>query len=247
VIVRVTAAALGLAAATMGVGADKNAPLRTMTYAVDFTVRSSQTNHISALAPDANRAIGPGSSNIEEHGFTIDDSGTLQVVVVAATADGGLVTDVKYDGKQTHQPLIRVAIAKDGRLLYDPKQPLSEPAARVLPLLARETFSKRELAAGTAWSEPVQAPAKGSTTYRVVTVAAPDVTVAVSATLDVPGSAGFSEHEDGTLTFATDVLAPLRWDVLIHVMRTRVGGAETTDGHLTARLTGDTFPRRSKP
>jgi len=235
--------ALG-AAAFATADAAPAAPLRSLTFAVVYTVTTMQDNHISGLTGDPNKTLGPQSGMSEQHGFAVDDSGTMRIDVIAATTDGGLVTDVAFDGKVTHQPVIRVAITKDGRLLYDPKLALSMQAARVLPLLARGMFGNRELAAGVSWSDPAAAPAHGATSYVVKSVDAPRVTVAVTTTIELAGPQGFDEHDDGTLTFATDVLAPLRWDLLAHLRRGSVQGTEVTDSHLTATLTGDTFAKK---
>jgi hypothetical protein len=211
-------------------------PLRILTFDVTYFVVTSQENHISGLGALA----GQGASN-ESHGFAVDDAGVLSVDVIAATGDGGLVVDTRYDGKTTRQPTVRIAIASDGSLGYDPKANLSGATLRVLPFLARGLVKDRELRAGVSWSIPILAPASGSTTYRVTHVEAPVATIAITTDVTVKGPQGFDQHEDGTLVYEVDRLVPQRVDEQMRLHRFSIGGTETTDTHVVVTLEKDSL------
>jgi hypothetical protein len=213
-------------------------PLRTLTFEVRYAVSSTREQRISGLS--YGQSSGPTSATV---GLGGDDSGTMTVNVVAATADKGLVVDVSYNGKTTKQPPIRVAILSDGRLGYDPKTPICDQALQVLPLLARGMFLDRELAQGVSWSTPYAAPVTGTKSYRVTAVSGMRVTFAVSSSMTLGGPQGFDEHTDGTLEYEVDAQAPLRLDVQTRGHRVTPDGLETTDTSLSATLQSDTLPR----
>jgi hypothetical protein len=220
-------------------------PLRTLVFSVAYSITSTSEHRISGLgggsmvSPDsANAAAGP---TMQSQGFAVDDSGTMVVDVVAATADKGLVVDVSYSGKTTTQPPIRVAILSDGRLGFDPKKPICDQALQVLPLLARGAFSDRELSTGVMWTVPFQPPLTGTKSYRVTGVTGADATFAVSSTVSTKGPQAFDEHSDGTLQYATDIQVPRRWDVQMRAHHFTPEGGETTDTRLTATLQSDTL------
>jgi len=222
-------------------------PLRTLVFQVAYSIVSTSEHRISGLGgssmtqPDStNAAAGPTSVS---QGFAVDDSGTMVVDVVAATADKGLVVDVSYNGKTTRQPPIRVAILSDGRLGYDPKKPICDQAIQLLPLLARGAFSDRELSTGVAWTVPFLPPLSGSKTYRVTGVTGADATFAVSTEVSTKGPQAFEEHSDGTLQYATDLQTPRRFDVQMRNRHFTPEGGQTTDTRLTATLQSDSLSK----
>jgi hypothetical protein len=189
-------------------------------------------------------ATSMGNAAVERR-ETVSDDGTLSVDVVAATADGGLVTDVSFTGKNEEQPKVRVAIFADGRLSYDPRQQLSLAATHVLPLLARGLVAQRAVDPGEEWRSSAPAPMQGTTTYRVTALRGEDATLAIDGIFSAPGPRGFSEHRQGTLVYATDRLCPLRYDVTA-ISRHQPAPEQfvTRNERVTATLVSDSFAKR---
>ena len=218
-------------------------PLRSLTFDVTYSLVSTSQRRISGLARD--NLIDPvvGSTTFTQS-FGVDDSGTMKVEVVAATADRGLVVDVSYDGKKTKQLPQRVAILPSGQLGYDLKNPICDQVAEVLPLLSRGLLLDREIAEGATWSEKFDGQVSEQRTYRVMRVSGTDATFEVETDMLVRGPDGFDGHETGTLDYATDKQVPRRWDVQLRTHRDRADVNQITDTHLVATLTSDSFAQR---
>jgi hypothetical protein len=223
-------------------------PLRTLTYEVAYSVQTTQETLVSNLmggnadgrahTPD----VGKGSVS---RGFGSNDRGTLTIDVIAATGDGGLVVDAAYEGREARQPVLRVAIMSDGRLLFDPKRSLSAQARRLLPLLSRGMIANRDVSPGSTWSTPFAPPAKGETTYHVTHRDDTRATIAITTDAAVAGPSGYDEHADGTATYATDVLCPTAYDIRIRVRQQLTPEKlESSDAHVTATLLRDTFAKK---
>jgi hypothetical protein len=175
----------------------------------------------------------------------VSDEGSLTVDVIGATGDLGLVVDAAFAGKNSHQPAIRIAIFPDGRLAYDPAKPLSVEAARLLPLLSRGLLNGRDVEAGMTWKTDAPAPAKGTTTYRIIDVHGTQATIGIESDIKVPGPRGYDEQDQGKTTYATDRVCP----VLVELQaRSRHSPSTeqyvTTNMHLTASLISDTFAKK---
>jgi len=218
-------------------------PLRSLTFEVTYSLVSTSQRRVSGLARD--NLVDPvvGSTSFSQS-FGVDDSGTLKVEVVAATADRGLVVDVSYDGRKTKQAPLRVAILPGGQLGYDLKHPICDQAAEVLPLLARGLLFDREIEEGASWSDGFDGRVSEQRTYRVVRVSGTDATFEVETNMRVRGPEGFEGHETGTLDYATDKQVPRRWDVLLRTHRDTADVNQVTDTHLVATLTSDSFAKR---
>lgn len=224
--------------------ADSLKPLRTLVYNVSYSVtviRREQTSGFggSALGDSSSTATGHGEV---ENKLSSDEQGTLTVAVVAASADGGLVTDVSFVGKNTAQSTIRVAITLDGQLSYNPNTPLSAEAARVLPFLARGLLTNHQVAAGESWNVSATEPATGQATYRIVSVEGTHAVIGIDSSLSLRGPRGFDEHTQGTTTYATDVLSPISID-LTSTARHQLppNQSDTTNSHLVATQVSDSF------
>ena len=230
--------------ATAARAADAPKPLRTLTYDVSYSLRSTQETNVSSLTggglTDKQREAEYGRGAVQR-GITTEDRGTLQIDVIAATGEGGLVVDATYTGKQSKQPPVRVAIFADGHLVYDPKNLLSTQALHVLPMLARGMLADRDVSPGSMWSQTFGPPVNGSAQYRVTQRGENAATIAIAADISVKGANGFDEHDDATTRYATDRLCPLSYDVRFRIRRTGVGQSLADDGHVVATLVSDTF------
>lgn len=224
--------------------ADTLKPLRTLIYNVSYSVTVIRREQTSGFGGST---LGDSTSTSQGHGavenkLSSDEQGTLTVAVVAASADGGLVTDVSFVGKNTAQSTIRVAITIDGQLSYNPNTPLSPEAARVLPFLARGLLTDHQIAAGQTWNVPAAQPATGSANYRVVSVDGTHAVIGIDSSLSLRGPRGFDEHTQGTTTYATDVLSPISLD-LTSVARHELppNQSDTTNSHIVATQVSDSF------
>jgi hypothetical protein len=225
--------------------ADDIKPLRTLTYDVAYTLSTSQDVRVSGLTGGQPHDMETGRAAVQR-GFNSNDRGTLQIDVIAAPADGTLVVDATYTGRESKQPAIRVVVFSDGSLSYDPKRVLSAQARRVVPLLARGILADHDVSPGSSWTTPFAKPASGTTTYRVSHREDTRATIAIAADFTVPGPSGYEEHDDGTTSYATDVLCPLTYDGRFRVRRQITPEQlESADSHVTATLVSDSFAKKT--
>jgi hypothetical protein len=219
-------------------------PLRTIVFNVDYSVRIVRREQTSGFGGDptgGTTSVTQGHGEVE-NALSNDENGTLTVAIVAATPDGGLVADVSFAGKATSQTPIRVAIFADGQLSYNPTSRLSPEAAGVLPFLARGLLTDHQIAAGESWNVAASAPATGSATYRVQSVDGSRAVIGIESSVELRGPQGFDEHTQGSTTYATDVLSPLKLD-LTSVARHQIppDQSDTTTTHITATQVSDSF------
>jgi hypothetical protein len=246
---RLLALAISICAAATSAARAEDAPkpLRTLTYDVSYSLKSVQETTVSGLTggnvSETQREQEYGRGAVQR-GISTDDRGTLQVDVVAATSDGGLVVDASYTGRQSKQLPLRVAIYSDGRLAYDPSHVLSTQALHVLPMLARGVIAERDVSPGSTWSQTFRAPVAGTAQYRVTHRDDTSATIVIAADMSVKGVGGFDEHDDATTRYSTERLCPLEYDVRFRVRRTGVGQSLANDGHVVATLVSDTFAKK---
>ncbi len=226
--------------------ADAPKPLRVLVYDVAYSTSTLRHEQTSGFTSSPNGTMGSiaGSGSVDRR-FGSDDSGRLTVAVIAATADGGLVVDVSYAGKSTSQPVVRVAILRNGDLSFDPKTPLLGAATGLLPFLSRGLIAERNVNPGSSWIVQAAAPATGATTYRVVTLEGERATLELDSSITVKGASGFAEATQGKAVYATDVLSPLSLDLHSIIRRdVSVEQADTIDARLVATVVSDTFAKR---
>ncbi|HEY6236500.1 MAG TPA: hypothetical protein VIW69_15485 [Candidatus Elarobacter sp.] len=246
------AAAVAFAAPLAASAADAPAPTRVLRHLLYDVTYSARTTH-EVKSSGFNGAYGGGSSDngvaagsgsVSQY-MNGDDRGKLTIDVVAATQDGGLVVDTAFAGEKSTQPTTRVAIYADGRMSADPAHPLAPETARVLPLIARGFIADRDVAAGSTWSIPATAPAKGSTTYKVQSSDGHLARIAIEGAWSMPGPTGFDESDQGVTTYATDVLSPVSYDLTARIHRQLgIDQSMTTSAHLTATLVSDSMAKK---
>jgi hypothetical protein len=250
------AAAAAFAAPLGASAADAPAPvkvLRTLVYDVTYTAHTTHEVKSSGFnggygggngmtETSSGVAAGSGATSQFMNG---DDHGKLTINVVAAPEDGGLVVDTAFAGSTNVQPTTRVAIFKDGRISVDPAHPLAPETLRLLPLIARGFIADRDVSAGSSWSTPAPAPAKGTTTYKVQSSDGRLARIAIEGVMTVPGPTGFDESNQGVTTYATDVVTPVSYDVTARIHRQLgIDQSMTTSAHLTATLVSDTMAKK---
>lgn len=249
------AAAAAFAAPLAAAAADAPVKsLRTLVYDVTYTAHTTHEVKSSGF----NSGYGGGGGGLSDSASPTvsgtgvasqymngDDHGKLTIDVVAATQDGGLVVDTAFAGSINTQPTTRVAIFKDGRMSVDPAHPLAPETARLLPLIARGFIADRDVSAGSTWSIPAPAPAKGSTTYKVQSSDGHLARIAMEGLVTVPGPTGFDESSQGVTTYATDIVSPVSYDLTARIHRQLgMDQSMTTNAHLTATLVSDTMAKK---
>jgi hypothetical protein len=218
-------------------------PLRTLTYDVGYSLTSQRDTAVSGLTGGQAHDIEIGRAAVQR-GMSANDRGTLQIDVVAATQDGGLVVDATFDGREVKQAPVRVAVYADGRLAYDPERRLSPGAQRLLPLLARGLLAGHDVSPGSTWTTPALQPAKGASTFRITHWEGGRVTFTIATDVQVSGPNGYDENDDGTATYATDRLCPLAYELRIRMRRHVTPGTyETSSEQVSAKLLTDTFAK----
>jgi opacity protein-like surface antigen len=242
-------------AAPLAASADAPAPikpLRQLVYDVTYSARTTHEVKSSGFnggfgagtSGDGNSSVAAGSGAASQY-MNGDDRGKLAIDVIAATTDGGLVVDASFTGTVNVQPKTRIAIFEDGRISADPAHPLVPAVARMLPLIARGFIANRDVSAGSTWSIPAPAPSKGSTTYRVQSSDGQRARIAIEGVLSMPGPTGFEESDQGTTTYATDLVSPISYDLTARIRRQLgIDQSMTTSAHITATLVSDSFAKR---
>ena len=217
--------------------ADAPKPLRTLVYDVTYDALQTQEEQTSGF--DA-----PGAPNIQQQ-FDVGDAGALTVDVVAATADGGLVVDTAFAGRNRKDAPMRVAIFRDGRLSWDPAKDLAPAAIRLLPFLARGLVAGREIAAGVSWVTPPPAPGTGTLTYRITSLDRSIAHLDMHGLVNVPGTPAYDESANDATVYDVEHLMPISAEIDVTVRR-RLNPATTqsTHIHLVAKLASDTFAKR---
>jgi hypothetical protein len=223
--------------------ADAPKPLRVLVYDVAYSSTTVRREHTSGFT---NGGMGStsGSGSVDRR-FASENHGRLTVAVIAATSDGGLVVDASFVGTSITQPVIRVAILKDGSLSYDPKAQPSAQALRLLPFLSRGLIAERDVNTGSTWSVQAFAPAAGATTYRVTAFDGTRATLEFDESITVNGASGFTESAQGKTVYATDLLSPISIDLHTVIRHdVSIDLADTTDSRLSATMVSDTFAKR---
>jgi hypothetical protein len=214
------AAAALLACAGAARAADAPKPLRVLVYDVAYSTTTVRREHTSGFS-NSGSGIGTGSGAVDRR----------------------FGSDVV--GKSMTQPVIRVAIAKDGSLSYDPKTQLSGQALGLLPFLSRGLIAEREVNPGSTWSVSALAPAAGTTTYRVTAVDGKRATLELDSSITMKGGSAFTQAAQGKTVYATDLLSPVSVDLHTVIRRDlSIDLADTTDARLSATMVSDTFAKR---
>jgi hypothetical protein len=251
-----------LAAAPLTAGAAESVrPVRTLTFDLDLSVAvQSETpggavetgrqamiaakGHVVSRAPETR---GTGDATVKR---TFKAQGSIAVEVIQATGDAGLVVDIAESAADRTRPKVRLAIAQDGTLLYDPKngENLTEEELAVARWLARGFFGDHPVETGTAWT--VDQSAQGRTDVEHYKVIGHDAQrVMLDYTLDekVAGVTGYEATRAGSLVYDTALVVPLKASFETASRRQVRGAYDTTHTTIAITLTSDSFATARKP
>jgi hypothetical protein len=255
-------AVAGLVAAPLLAGAagvsGSNRPLRALSFDVDVHVsarRETPGEGIYGTRPGVavkgrivNGRPGGATGNGERtEAAAVTTKGSIGVDVLAATDDAGLVVDVSETATERTRPKVRIVLAPDGAVFYDPKNAsnLTEEEITVVRWLARGFLGDRPTELGTSWT--VDQSANGHVDierYRVVARDANQVTLEYALEEKVGGATGYAGTRGGSLVYDTAMIVPLRATFQTEARR-QVGAAyETTRTSITLTLTSDSFAKR---
>jgi hypothetical protein len=238
--------------------AETGRPLRTLTYAVDVTIVNTLDTPGGQVAGGGTRPVQLGKGRVasagpqitgtgdKRSGARLATKGSITVEVVQATDDAGLVVDVAEDAGGGVRPKVRIAIASDGALFYDPSNAalLSEEEMAVAHWLGRGFYGDRPTAVGTSWV--VDQSANGHSDverYEVIARDASHVTLGYALEQRTSTTSGYSGTRAGSLVYDTAMVVPVRasFDT---IARRRAGESyDTLRTSVTLTLTADSFKK----
>jgi hypothetical protein len=139
-----------------------------------FTFKLSATySHDARGVKDLGDPQGGNSVHYDDRQLS---EGTIVCDVVAATADGGLIIDIREDSRDRQSAVARVAVRDKGQLVsYDSKRTLNEEQTVLLRLLGRNVIGAWERTVGETWDvENSNDKYKETTKFKVTAIPAPD-------------------------------------------------------------------------
>jgi hypothetical protein len=251
------AAAVG---APLVAGADGAAaagrPVRTLTFEVDVRVAARREEPGAAISvtrpggvvsrpPRSQQSGGLGPTTTT--GSALSAKGSIGIDVVAVTDDARLMIDVEETAVKRMRPKVRVAVAPDGVVFYDPRDAgnLTEEELTLVRWLARGFYGDRPTEPGTAWT--IDQSANGSTDlehYRVVAHDAHRVTLDYAQEQKTPGTAAFIGTRGGSLVYDTALTVPVRASFQSETRRVMGATNEMRRTSITMTLTADSFAKR---
>ena len=243
----------------LGAGAIESAhPLRTLVYSVDVKVFNSMDTPGGSVASGGTRpamvvkgrVVSQGrpltGSGDQHQGASLATKGSITVDVIQATEDSGLVVEVAEDAVDRVRPKVRVGIASDGALFYDPANAprLSEEEIAVIHWLARGFYGDHPTTVGTSWI--VDQSANGHTDverYHVMAKEASHVTLGYELEQKMTLASGYSGMREGSLVYDVAMVVPVKAS-FESVARRQVGDSyDTLRTSVILTLTADTFAK----
>ena len=230
---------------------DAARPLRTLTF--DVVVHVAAVREAPGEGPNGGRPAPRGQIVGARPNGTIPSTGALAakgsigIDVVALTDDARLVIDIAETAVKRTRPKVRIEVASDGVVFYDPKnaENLTEEELALVRWLARGFYGDHPTEPGTAWS--VDQSANGFFDvehYRVVARDAHQVTLEYAQEQKASGAAPFFGTRGGSLVYDTALVVPIRV-TFQGESRRQIGAAqETLRTSVTLTLVTDSFAKR---
>ena len=232
-------------------------PLRTLSFDVDVHVsarRDTPGEGLHGAVPGvavkgrmvSGRPASAAGNGERTEAAAVTAKGSIGVEVIAATDDAGLVVDVSETAIERTRPKVRIVLAPDGAVFYDPKnaENLTEEEITLVRWLARGFFGDRPTDPGTSWT--VDQSANGHIDierYRVVARDAQQVTLDYELEEKVGGATGYAGTRGGSLVYDTAMIVPVRATFRTEARR-QIGTAyQTTRTSVTLTLTADSFAK----
>ena len=187
------------------------------------------------------------SGSATSSGPTTVKNGTIDVDVMAATGDGGLVVDVS-ENEMKRTPVVRVGIT-DKSLFFKSDAVITDEERIVLHYLARDLVKADDLAVGTSWvdDQTEGAGIADRVHYRVTSVDsdAKTMSVDISGTNTGSGLHSYVGLTTGSMTYDVGTAVPLRISLSTHATMDGSGSHTTIETYLTSTLRSDSFHKTS--
>jgi hypothetical protein len=232
---------------------DSAHPLRTLTFDVDVHVAAvrvapGEGTTGAGRPPSLGQIVGTRPNGATPATGALAAKGSIGVDVVAVTDDARLVIDVAETAVKRTRPKVRIEVAPDGVVFYDPKnaENLTDEELALVRWLARGFYGDHPTEPGTAWT--VDQSSNGFSDvehYRVIARAAHHVTLEYTQEQKASGTSLFAGSRGGSLVYDTALAVPLR-ATFQGESRRQIGAAhETLRTSVTLTLTADSFAKRS--
>lgn len=207
--------------------------------------KDERQSGLSYVNPATHQVVGTSSGgNFDTVSHSERNSGRLDVDVVAATRDAGLVVDVRLSGTTRSLGKTRIAIFSDGALSYSPSVDLPPEIRHVLPLLGREVVTGH--AVGESWRMPLRGrDVSGDNAFRIVSDAGPErVNVEMITNMRISGPMFYDESSRTTAVYSARLTNPisLAYTGLLH-QREGSQALQTIDLSVDATLVEDSFAK----
>ena len=231
---------------------DSARPLRTLTFDVDVHVAAVREapgdgmNGGRAAAPRG-QIVGTRPNGTTPATGALAAKGSIGVDVVAVTAEARLVLDIAETAVKRTRPKVRVEVAPDGGVFYDPKnaENLTDEELALVRWLARGFYGDHPTEPGTAWT--VDQSSNGYSDvehYRVVARDAHHVTLEYTQEQRAAGATLFAGTRGGSLVYDTALVVPVRATFQTESRRQFGAARETLRTAVTLTLMSDSFAKR---
>jgi hypothetical protein len=239
-------------AATAAGAPDSARPLRTLTFDVDVHVAAVRVapgeGTTGAGRPQPlGQIVGTRPNGTAPPTGALAAKGSIGIEIVAVTEDARLVIDVAETAVKRMRPKVRIEVAPDGVVFYDPKnaENLTDEELALARWLARGFYGDHPTEPGTAWT--VDQSANGYSDvehYRVVARDAHHVTLEYTQEQKASGTSLYAGSRGGSLVYDTVLVVPVR-ATFQGESRRQIGAAhETLRTSVTLTLTADSFAKR---
>jgi hypothetical protein len=217
---------------------------RSLVFAVQYSERSEHRIATSGLAnADGTGTTSTPSSATDRTQDLSGNDGVVKVDVVAVPPDGIVVDIAEGLAGRLGQP-VRIGVAMDGKLLYDPARTnLSAAEVAILQLFNRALVTEHD-ADGATWTAVHDGPGiKDRTEYRIASSEpGPVLHIDVQRTLSAAvAGRPVDLLETGSLRYDEVKTIPLDGSLRGHRTTHQTGQVDTVDSTLTFRLVSDSW------
>jgi hypothetical protein len=227
-------------------------PLRTLTFDVDVhvaAVRVAPGEGTTGAGRPASlgQIVGTRPNGTVPATGALAAKGSIGVDVVGVMDDARLVIDVAETAVKRMRPKVRIEVAPDGVVFYDPKnaENLTDEELALVRWLARGFYGDHPTEPGTAWT--VDQSSNGYSDvehYRVVARNAHHVTLEYTQEQKASGPTVFAGSRGGSLVYDTALVVPVRAKFQSESRRQIGAALETLRTSVTLTLMTDSFAKR---
>lgn len=215
-------------------------PMRTLVYDLHMEIDNARLEHNSGFDPTSS-AVGRGHVS---YPMASRVSGRVTANVIAASRDGFLVVDVAETASVRNRPTVRVTVARNGDLIFDPKQNenLTVEEIALLRWLARGFADDLPPSTGAGWDIPqAHTGTTGAEHYRVLAIDGARFKLDYKMEVRRTGAQGYDATRLGSLTYDTAYSVPTEVAYQEVAHQELRGNIDTTSTSVELRLLSDSF------